>query len=415
MNRSLMIAGTVAVGALVVGAAWWNTRPSATTHEPAPEDAAPAERKPLYWYDPMKPEVRFDAPGKSPFMDMQLVPKYADETASGTVSVSPQMRQSLGIRTAAVERGTFWQRIDTVGTVEVDAHRIRTIESRAAGWIENQRVHAIGERVQRNEAVAGVYAPELYAAQEELLLAARSGDAALTAAARQRLLLLGATDAQVDAVLKSGRAQRALPLLAPTDGIVVDIDAHEGRQIGPGMPLARIADLSQVWILAEVPEAQATWAAQGRPAEARIAAVPDRVFEGTVDYVYPSVDATTRTVRVRMVFANPDWLLKPGMYADVTLFGGPRRDVLMIPSEALIRTGSRSVVIVEQDDGGFAPVQVTAGPERHDRTVILDGLQEDQRVVVSGQFLIDSEASLRGAFNRLAQDDAQTDHAGHAP
>src|SRR5690606_24815126 len=137
--------------------------------------------------------------------------------------------------------------------------------------------------------------------------------------------------------------------------IVVDIEAHEGRQIGPGMPLARIADLSQVWILAEVPETQAGWAAAGRPAEARTAALPGRVFEGTVDYVYPSVDATTRTVRVRVVFANPGWLLKPGMYADVTLFGGPRRDVLMIPRGALVRAGPRSVVIVERGDG-FAPV-----------------------------------------------------------
>ena len=374
------------------------------------------ERTVLYWYDPMKPEVHFDAPGKSPFMDMDLVPKYADETVGGeTISIPSQMVQNLGIRTAKVERGTFWQRVDTVGTVEVDAHRIRTIESRAPGWIEDQRIHAVGERVHAGEQVAGVYAPELYAAQEELLLAKRSGDAELMAAARQRLVLLGATAAQIDAVLRSGRAQRALPLLSPSDGIVLDIEAHEGRQIAPGMPLARIADLSRVWMVAEVPEAQAAWVNVGRPAEARLAALPGRKFEGTVDYVYPSVETGTRTLRVRLIFDNPDWVLKPGMYADVTLFGGPRPDVLTIPSEALIRTGTRSVVIVADDGEHFRPVAVQAGPERNDRTVIQSGLEEGQEVVVSGQFLIDSEASLRGAFNRMGATQTGESQGGGAP
>lgn len=378
---------------------------------------ADGERKLLYWYDPMKPEVHFDAPGKSPFMDMDLVPKYADDSAAGeTISIPSQMVQNLGIRTAKVERGTFWQRVDTVGTVEVDAHRIRTIESRAPGWIEDQRIHAVGERVNAGDMLAGIYAPDLYAAQEELLLARRSGDVELAAAARQRLVLLGATGAQIDTVVRSGRAMRALPLLSPSDGIVLDIEAHEGRQIAPGMPLARIADLSRVWMIAEVPEAQAAWVGVDRHAEARLAALSGRVFEGTVDYVYPSVETGTRTLRVRLIFDNPDWVLKPGMYADVTLFGGPLPDVLTIPSEALIRTGTRSVVIVADDSEHFRPVAVQAGPERNDRTVILSGLEEGEQVVVSGQFLIDSEASLRGAFNRMGSAVAgQSPHPGPPP
>lgn len=382
--------------------------------EPPPEAAAPqttaattehratAEPEVLYWYDPMKPEVHFDKPGKSPFMDMQLVPKYAEAVGeTGTVSVSPDMVQSLGIRTAAVEGGVFWQRVDTVGAVDINPHLIRVVESRAKGWIESQTVHNVGETVHAGQEVAGIYSPELYAAQEELLLARRSGDTELIAAARQRLELLGAADSQIDSILRRGRADRQIELYAPIDGVVLDIGAHEGKQIGPGMPLMRIADLSQVWIIAEVPESQATWIAPGRAAEARFAALPGEVFEGTVDYTYPTLDATTRTMSVRLVFDNSNGRLKPGMYADVSLYGGGRREAVLVPSEALIRTGTRTVVIVAGDDNRFRPVQVEAGPERDNRTVILAGLHPGQHVVVSGQFLIDSEASLRGAFNRM--------------
>ncbi|MFA5941209.1 MAG: efflux RND transporter periplasmic adaptor subunit [Sinimarinibacterium sp.] len=406
MNRTPIFAASVAALAFAGVAAWWLQR--SPDPQPEPEPSTQDARRPLYWYDPMKPEVQFDAPGKSPFMDMELVPRYADEAASAqgaeqaVIRVAPGMVQNLGIRTAPVERGRFWQRVDTVGSVDVDPHRIRTIESRVAGWIEKQYVHAAGERVRSGTPIAAIYAPELYAAQEELLLATRGGDTGLAAAARERLSLLGVGAGQIDAMLRAGRAQRALPLLAPGDGVVLDIDVHEGQQVAPGARLARIADLAQVWVLAEVPEAQAGWIATDRPAEARIAALPGVVFEGRVDYIYPSVDATTRTLRVRVVFDNPQESLKPGMYADVTLFGGPRDDMLTIPSEALIRTGRRSVVIVARDDGGFVPVHVVAGDERNDRTVILEGLREGQSIVVSGQFLLDSEASLRGAFNRLS-------------
>ncbi|MES0873972.1 efflux RND transporter periplasmic adaptor subunit [Sinimarinibacterium thermocellulolyticum] len=401
----------LAVSLVVVcaaGGAWWAAQRH--VHEPVAEigdDGA------VYWTCAMHPEVRMDAPGNCPICGMRLVQKRAAARAAAahdtlpTVEVAAQMVQRLGIRTALVERGRFWQRVDTVGRVEVDARRIRTLESRAVGWIEQQRVHAVGERVRAGETLAGVFAPELYAAQQELLLAHRSGDEALQSAARTRLQLLGADTAQIDAILRRGEAQRALPLLAPADGIVLDLDVHEGRQIAPGMPLARIADLSQVWIIAEIPEAQLGRITEGRPAEVRFAALPGQVFQGRIDYLYPGVDAVTRTARVRIVLDNPQWRLTPGMYAEVTLFGGARDDVLMVPSEALIRTGTRSVVILALDDRHFRPVEVVAGDERDGRTVILDGLKAGQRIVVSGQFLIDAEASLRGAFGRMAPAHAQ--------
>jgi membrane fusion protein, copper/silver efflux system len=408
MNRILIAAVVLAVAA--AGGWWW----AAQRHEHTPQIQVSPEGE-VWWTCTMHPEVRMDAPGNCPICGMKLVERRAEAAraaADTLVHVPSQMQQNLGIRSAPVERGTFWQRVDAPGRAEVDARSIRTIESRAAGWIENQRVHAAGERVRAGEAIAGIYAPELYAAQEELLLARRSGDADLLQASRRRLQLLGADNAQIESLLRSGRAQRALPLLAPIDGVVLELDVHEGRQIAPGMPLARIADLSHIWVLVDVPEAQAAWLATGRPAEARFDALPGEVFEGTIDELYPGVDPVTRTRRLRVTLDNPDWRIEPGMYADVALFGGARRDVLTIPSEALIRTGTRSVVIVSEPDQHFRPVQVETGAERAGRTQILSGLEEGQRVVVSGQFLIDSEASLRGAFGRM---DAPVHDHGSAP
>jgi membrane fusion protein, copper/silver efflux system len=408
MNRILM---TLLVLVLAAAGGWWW---AAGQHEHSPQMQTAADGT-VWWTCTMHPEVRMDAPGNCPICGMQLVQRRADAAlaaAETSVHVAPQMQQNLGVRTALVERATFWQRVDAPGRAEVDARRIRTIESRAAGWIEDQRVHAAGERVRAGQIIAGVYAPELYAAQEELLLARRSDDPALEQAARRRLQLLGAGDAQIDALLRSGRAQRALPLLAPIDGVVLDLDVHEGRQIAPGMPLARIADLSRIWVLVDVPEVQAAWLAAGRPAEARFDALPGAVFEGTIEELYPGIDPLTRTRRLRIVLDNPDWRIEPGMYAEVALFGGPRRDVLTIPSEALIRTGTRSVVILAQPDDHFRAVDVEAGAERAGRTLILSGLEQGQRIVVSGQFLIDSEASLRGAFGRMQ---APTHDHGHTP
>lgn len=359
------------------------------------------ERKILYYYDPMKPEARFDQPGKSPFMDMELVPKYADENGGTVVQVDPRIAQNLGVRTAMVERGSFAQHVDAVGAVEVDERRIFAIESRAAGWVEVLFVGAVGDAVRRGQRVAGVYSPDLYSAQEELLLAAQSGDPGLLKATRQRLILLGAAEAQVDEVIRSGKAQRRLVITAPSNGVVTELNVRQGQQVSPGTPLMRIADLSQVWITVEIPEVQTGAVRKGQRAEARLSAVPSRVFEGRVDYLYPQLDIATRTLRARLVFDNPGGLLKPGMYADVGLAGTARDDALLVPTEAVIRTGTRSVVLIAEGEGRFRPVDVELGPEHADRIVVLKGLAEGQQVVVSGQFLIDSEASLQGAYERM--------------
>ena len=380
--------------------------------------AGTSEPRILYYYDPMRPDVHFDAPGKSPFMDMQLVPKYAgDAGADGgvIVEIDPRMAQNLGIRTAPVTRGAFAHSFDAAGAVEADERLMYAVESRAEGWVEQLAVRAVGDPVRKGQLVAGVYSPELYSAQEELALAAKTGDADLIAASRQRLLLLGASEGQVGEVLESGKAQRRTRVVAPSSGVVTELNVREGEKVMPGMPLIRIADLSRVWITVEVPESLATWVRQGRKAEARLAALPGRTFEGQVDYVYPGLDTATRTVRARLVFQNRDGALKPGMYANVAILAGTQQNALQVPTESVIRTGKRTVVIVAETEGRFRPAEVTLGPEHEGTIVILEGLEQGQSVVTSGQFLIDSEASLRGAYQRLEGEAPKAEHSGHAP
>jgi membrane fusion protein, copper/silver efflux system len=357
---------------------------------------AEGSKEPMYWYDPMRPDQHFDKPGKSPFMDMQLVPKYADDDGGGegkgtVVQIDPRMAQNLGLRVAPALSGTFWQRVDAVGSVALDERRIVTVESRAAGWIERLEVRAEGDAVKKGQRLAALYSPELYAARQELKLAESSGDAALVQASQQRLRLLGG----------GSGASSQTGVFAPASGFVMELMAREGAQIAPGMPLMKLADLSQVWLLVEIPEVQAGWVREGRSAEARLKSLPGKVFEGRVDYLYPQLDAMTRTLKARLVFDNADGALRPGMFADVTLFGGAQREVLLVPTEAVIRTGTRTVVMVAEDAGRYRPAQVETGPERDGQTVILSGLEAGQNVVVSGQFLIDSEASLLGAYQRM--------------
>ncbi len=274
------------------------------------------DRTVLYWYDPMRPDQHFDAPGKSPFMDMDLLPMYADEAGGAEVNIDPSVVQNFGIRTIKVESGRFAMRVDTVGAVGVDEHRIFAVESRAAGWVERLDVRAVGEPVQRGQVVAGVYAPELYAAQEELLLADSAGDSVLVAASRQRLALLGVSAGQIETVLGTGQARRQVLAHTPLAGVVIELNVREGSRVAPGMPLMRIADLTRIWINVEIPESQGAWITERAAAEVRLVSRPGRVYAGSVEYVYPDLEPRTRTLRARIALDNPDLVFKPGMYAD---------------------------------------------------------------------------------------------------
>jgi Cu(I)/Ag(I) efflux system membrane fusion protein len=412
LQRSLIVTlAAIAAGAVALLVIERRDRES----EPATralQDAARNDRDILYWYDPMRPEVHFDAAGKSPFMDMDLVPKYADRGA-GVIEIDPRMTQSLGMRSVPVRTGTFDAEISTVGTVAVDVRRMTSVETRVAGWVERLAVRAEYDPVKRGQLIAGIYAPELMAAQEDFVLALALADPQIVRAARDRLALFGVGAQQIAALERTREPTRTVDVRAPVDGYVTTLAVREGAQVVPGMPIVEVADLAQVWIMLDVPEAQAGRVRPGNAVEFALPALPGERFTGSIDYVYPELDTRTRTLRARAVIQNPEDRLRPGMYADVTISGDVHDDVLLVPSEAVIRTGTRDVVIVDEGAGRFRPVAVRVGPESAHDTVILAGLEAGQRVVTSGQFLIDSEANVRGVYRRLERGPADMSKPDH--
>jgi membrane fusion protein, copper/silver efflux system len=406
MRASLWIGAAAAVViAAVLG--WWIFGDRQTRHNGTVTDAQSAgDRKVLFWYDPMRPDQHFDAPGKSPFMDMQLVPKYADEQPrdDASVRISPQMAQNLGMRTAKVVRGDLGDRIEASGRIEADERSLRKVSVRAAGWVEVLNVRAEGDPVGQGELLAEVYSPALDAAQQEFLLALQSGQSTLIDAARDKLRALGFADADIARLERDRRATRRMAVRAPMHGYVMTLSTREGAAVTPDVPLFELVGHDPLWIQVNLPESQSALVLIGSAVEVRAAAYPGRAFNGTVDYLYPELDMSTRTRRARIVLDNPDDALHPGMFVDVSLSVRSQGGALLVPSEAVIRTGHRDVVIVAAEQGTYRPVHVVVGAERDGRTVIASGLDEGDVVVTSGQFLIDSEASLRGAYNRMQDD-----------
>ena len=381
----------------------------AVRHDKAPQTIGTATQEvPSYWYDPMHPSQHFDQPGKSPYMDMQLVPKYADRPLSAgkgapvNIEIDPRIIQTLGVRLASVEQGRFARVVDTVGLVAIDEHRIEVIQVREPGWVERLDVRAIGDAVRRGQLLAGVYSPDLLATQQEFLIARTSKDPSLIEAARRRLGLFGLSDAQIARIDKTSQVERRIDYYAPFDGYVMELGTRQGAAVEPGATLFQLANLNSVWMIAEVPEAQAGWIKAGDPAVVQVSALPGQRFEGKIDYLYPELTQTTRTVKVRVVVNNPGRRLRPGMFATAHLEGLAQESALTVPTEAVIDTGTRSLVIVAADRTHFHPAVVRVGAEQAGRSEILEGLTPGQTVVASGQFLIDSEANLRGAFDGLA-------------
>jgi len=411
MNRRTQIAGLAGsvVVIAILGVALMRHREA-----PAGKPVATQEA-PSYWYDPMHPDRHFDKPGKSPFMDMQLVPKYADRAmssggsaATGSIKIDPRIVQTLGIRITAVEQSSFARVVDTVGLVAVDEHRIEAIQVREPGWVERLDVRAVGDSVRRGQLLAGVYSPDLLATQQEFLIARSSNDPTLIEAARHRLGLFGLSEAQIARIEKAGQVERRIDYYAPFDGYVMELGARQGAAVEPGATLFQLANLSSVWMIAEVPEAQAAWIYTGNRAQAHVSALPGERFEGKIDYLYPELTQATRTLKVRVVFNNPNLHLRPGMFATVHLRGSTQESVLTVPTEAVIKTGTRSIVIVADDATHFRPAVVRVGAEQGGRSEILEGIRLGQNVVASGQFLIDSEANLRSAFDDLAGSNEST-------
>jgi Cu(I)/Ag(I) efflux system membrane fusion protein len=355
----------------------------------------------------MDPNYRRDEPGKSP-MGMDLTPVYADEVDAvpGTVKIDPTIVNNLGVRTAIAEESPLSRRIETVGYVGYDEDTLMHVHLRVDGWIEGLSVTTTGDTVKKGQVLFELYSPTLVNAQEEFLLALRSESETLARASRERLESLGMTSGEVDELARERKVKQRIRKYAMQDGVVAHLGAREGMFVTPASNVMSIADFDRVWILAEVFERQAGWVAAGQPAEVELDYIPGRKWQGTVDYVYPELDATTRTLKVRIRFDNESEMLRPNMFARVTLLGAERAPVVHVPREALIRGGESDRVVLSLGEGRFRSQVVETGMESGDRVEILSGISAGDLIVTSGQFMIDSESDIESALSKMDDHEA---------
>lgn len=401
-----LIAAAVAV--LIVGVAggyWFAQHRMQSAARETTATGAPGERRVLYWHDPMVPNTRFDKPGKSPFMDMQLVPVFADEQGGAAVKVSPTVIQNLGIRLGTVEKTKLQAKLAAVGSVAFDEGLLEVVQARVEGYVTRLHVKAPLEHVRRGQPLADIVAPAWLEAEEEYLalLDAQSGRGrSIRDAARERLVVLGVPERTIRDLDTKRKTNATATLVAPIDGVVAELAVREGSAFMPGAALFRINGIKTVWVNAQVPESQVSMIPRGSQATVRATAWPGSTFPGRVAAILPDVDTQTRTLPVRVVVENPQLQLAPGMFVALDFEGQDAREHLVVPSEAVIMTGERNVVVVARDGGGFDVAEVTVGTEAGGRTEILAGLEAGQSIVLSGQFLIDSEATLKSAVSRLS-------------
>lgn len=365
---------------------------------PAKSMASDASKgKVLYWYDPMVPSQHFDKPGKSPFMDMQLVARYANDSGGDArgVQIDPARLQSLGMRLATVEHGDFAQSFTAAGALDFNGRDVAIVQTRANGFVQKVYGRAPGDMVGAGAPIADILVPSWGGAQSEYLAVKQTHDPALEAAARQRLVLLGMPSGLIDNVARTGRISNVVTVTTPVGGAIQTLDVRQGMTVSTGQTLAQVSGLSTVWLTAAVPEVQAGRVKVGQPVTADLTAFPGETFTGRVSAILPTAQADSRTLSVRVELTNSSRKLRPGMFANVHL-NGQSSPALFVPSEALIRTGKRTIVMLASGNGRYMPAEVQVGREDGDRTEIVSGLNEGDKVVASGQFLIDSEASLAG-------------------
>lgn len=405
-SMKLLLTGAAA---LVVVAAAGGYGLARLTAKPTMSSAPSDGRKVLYWYDPMVPAQRFDKPGKSPFMDMQLVPKYAgaaDATGPSTgVRIDPAAAQNLGVRTVEARQGVLAGGLTATGVVDFNQRDVAVVQARSGGFVQKVYGRAPGDVIGAGAPLADLLVPEWGGAQAEYLAVKRTGDGALIAAARQRLRLLGMPEGTIAAVDRDGRARTTITISAPLGGVITKLDVRAGMTVAMGQGLAEINGLSRVWVTAAVPEAQAGQLRQGQSVGVALAAYPGETLRGTVQAVLPQAQGDSRTLQARIELANPGGKLRPGMFATVS-FDSDAHPALLLPSEAVIRTGARSIVMLAGDGGRYQAIEVKVGREAGGQSEILAGLSAGQKVVASGQFLIDSEASLAGLQVRPLPTDA---------
>lgn len=388
----------IGVGALIGGAVAWqvadmNAQVTAGPHSPVP----------LYWVAPMDPNYRRDAPGKSP-MGMDLIPVFEQPLSAspGMVQIDPAVVNNLGVRTAPVQMGTLAREIKTVGYVQFDEKQLTHIHPRVDGWIEHLTVKSTGDPVVAGEPLYAMYSPTLVNAQEELLLATARKNRLLIDAALERLAALDVPAEAIVRLQETQQVARTVTFTAPQSGVVNDLLIREGMFVKPGVELMSIAGLDTVWVVGEVFESEASRVQQGDEVTVRLDYLPGRTWQGRVDYIYPVLNPSSRTLSVRVQLDNTDLALRPGMFSEMTLVSQGIAATLVVPGEAVIRTGHQDRVVLALGAGRFKSVAVTIGAVSAEHIEILSGLNEGDLIVTSAQFLIDSESSKTSDFKRLA-------------
>ena len=413
--RKLLLALLAATTLTLAGCIESDPKPSESIAAAADDSALEHAAKHLdpKYVCPMHPQIVRDEEGTCPICGMDLVPKMIDASAGQqpTVEISNAVINSMGVRTAFARNTTLWKYIETVGRIDYDETRLAHVHPRAAGWMETLSLRAEGEPIKRGQVIGGLYSEEILSAQVDFLIALdQPGGKVKVEKARNRLRLLGVPEYTISSIQNKRESVNTVPVVSNADGVVTMLGARQGMYVTPNMEIVTIADLNRIWVMVDIYEYQIDWLGVGLTAEIRVPAYPGRAWEGEVEYIYPELDPKSRTLKVRLAFDNPDGLLKANMFADVIIYGGPKRDALAIPTEALIVTGKRTAVVRALGEGRFQPVNVVTGMRAGDMVEILNGLDAGDEVVVSGQFLIDSEASLQASFLRM--DDVPAADAG---
>jgi Cu(I)/Ag(I) efflux system membrane fusion protein len=426
MNKQLIITSVLML-ALGVGGGYWlanrkspPTPPFAKGGESLMENPL-QQRKILFYRSPMNPAVTSPVPKKDA-MDMDYVPVYADADASvadaaGTVKIDAVTVQNTGVRTTIAKMTTLSHIVRAVGRVAYDEEHIVRLHPKTEGWIETLRVDKTGQWVKKNEDLLSIYSPQLVASQQEYVLALnglkalekspiediRLGAEEMVTSSRERLKLLDVPEHQLHDLTHSHNVKKGLHIHTPAAGIVMQIGAREGQYVTPETELYMIADLSTVWVYAEIYEHELPWVKEGDPVEMQLAGVPGRIFNGHLAFIYPYAEAKTRTIKVRLVFDNAELLLKPDMFSEVTIYAGKQVDAVVIPAEAVIRSGAKNQVFIVRGPGKFEPRLITTGLSSNGDVAVLEGLTAGEEVVTSAQFLIDSESRLHEATVKMTE------------
>lgn len=384
---------------------------------------------------PMHPFIITDAPGACPICGMALVQVKGDAGQGGSdenaIRIDPVVKQNMGVRTGLATIGPMEKTVRTVGMVVYDETKITSVNTKIAGWIEKLYVDQTGQFVKAGEPLLEIYSPELVSAQKELLIAKKHFEAvkdspfpevvtsaiALLEAAKDRLRFWDINEKDLAALEREGKVKKRLTIYSPSSGVVVEKKAFLGTRVMTGTDLYRVADISTVWIDADIYEFELPWIQKGQNAKVELDYIPGKTFRGKVSYIYPYLDEKTKTIKVRIVISNRDFYLKPDMFAHVEIESKLSYNALMIPSEAIIRTGVRNVVFVEEEEGKFVPREVKIGVDTGNGSVqILEGLGKNEKIVLSGQFMLDSESSIREAIRKMTAGgkEGSTEGMGHS-